>query len=154
MSAQPGLAGVRTGVRPLAIVLVWSLALNACASRPPALQSAPPPTGARQGTWTHSDEYVRYIKSLPAGTPVRVAMRDGERLNAIFLGTEGDQVVLKPRTRVPEPERRVPIDRVAAIEVDERPGGISTGKAVLIGVLSGAATFFGLLLILAAAAFD
>jgi hypothetical protein len=38
--------------------------------------------------------------------------------------------------------------------VDERSGGISTGKAMLIGVLSGAATFFGLLLILAAAAFD
>jgi hypothetical protein len=145
---------VRTGIRPLAVVLVWSLALNACAFRAPALQAVPPPNGARQGSWTHSDEYVRYIKSLPPGTPVRVAMRDGERLSAIFLGAEGDQIVLKPRTRIPEPERRVPIDRIAAIEVDERSGGISTGRAVLIGVLSGAATFFGLLLILAAAAFD
>lgn len=154
MPAQPGVAGVSAGVRPLAVVLIWSLALNACASRTPALQSVPPPSDARQGSWAHSDEYVRYVKSLPAGTPVRVVMRDGERLSAIFLGAEGDQIVLKPRTRLPEPERRVPIDRVAAIEVDERPGGISTGKAVLIGVLSGAATFFGLLLILAAAAFD
>jgi hypothetical protein len=55
--------------------------------------------------------------------------------------------MLKPRTRIPEPLRRVPLGDITSIEVETASGGIGAGKAAAIGVASGAAAFLTLLLV-------
>ena len=63
-----------------------------------------------------------------------------------------EALLIQPRTRVPVPVQPVPYDAMASIERDVP--GMSVGKAAAIGVGAGAATFFGIFLILLAAFAD
>lgn len=97
------------------------------------------------------DVSATYASQLPVGRRVDVALKDGSRFEATFMGVEGDAVRLQKRTRIPESPLLVPLDRLAALSLHE--GGMGGGtKAALIGIGVGAATFFGLLLIAIAGA--
>ena len=87
----------------------------------------------------------RYVERLPVGTDVKVRLKQGERFRATLIGVEADEVILKPRTRVPEPQRRV---RVADVEmIEPQTGGINVAKAIAIGIGAGGASFLGLMLL-------
>jgi hypothetical protein len=130
--------------RLLAAVLSIALALPGCAaSRAPMAVQPAGPAGASAARPV-DPAFARYVRALPAGARVKVVEREGPRYAAILLGVEGDAIVLQRATRVPEPTRRVPMAAVASVARDER-GGVSAGKAVVIGIAAGAATFFGLL---------
>ena len=131
----------------LILWIVLAAATTACAGRVPALHTMPQP-GSLQPTEapaTGSVDWERYARALPAGMRVRVVLLDGTRFTATLLGVEGHDLVLQRTTRVPEQPRHVPAGDVAALARDE--GGVSAGKAVLIGLGVGAASFVTLLLV-------
>lgn len=95
----------------------------------------------------------QYASKLPIGGVVKVRLRDGERLKGILMAVDQDAAVVKPKTRIPEPERRLAFSNIEMLEL-EQPGGMSAAKAAGIGIATGIGTFFGMLLILFAAIDD
>jgi hypothetical protein len=82
---------------------------------------------------------------LPAGSRVRLQLTDGVRLTGIVMAADDAAIVVKPKTRIPEPERRIPYAAIEMLEQDT--GGLSVGKAVAIGVGAGAAAFLAIVFI-------
>jgi hypothetical protein len=130
----------------LILSILVAASVPACAGRSPALHPSPGfderqlPASAGGGA-----EWERYSRALPTGIRVRVVLLDGTRFTATLLGVEGRDIVLQRATRIPERPRRIPADEVAALARDE--GGISAGKAALIGLGVGAGSFLALLLV-------
>jgi hypothetical protein len=94
------------------------------------------------------DYWRQYTQRLPIGSAVRVRTIDGQTLTAVLTVVDDVGIVVQPKTRVPEEPRRIPFTDLAQVELKS---GSSVGKAVAIGAATGAATFLGILLILAAA---
>lgn len=87
----------------------------------------------------------RYAAALPIGATVRVRVVTGERLRAVLMQVDGNAIVIRPKTRIPEPTRQVPFEQLDTLEL-EGAGG-ARGTAVLIGVGSAVATFVSLWLV-------
>jgi hypothetical protein len=100
-----------------------------------------------------SESYVKYIKSLPIGSRVQLALRDGERVDAVLVAVDDSGVLLKPRTRIPEPERHIPMTQIATIEL-YTARGMGVGKAILIGVAAGGAAILTILFVAIATGWD
>lgn len=90
-----------------------------------------------------------FAEKVEVGARIKVRLQDGRRVNATLVQATPDALLIQPRTRVPVPVQPVPYEAIASIERDA-PGSMSAGKAALIGVATGAATFFGIFLILIA----
>ncbi len=100
-----------------------------------------------------SREYwFAYASKLPIGSTVRVRTSDGKRQTAVLAVVDADGITLEPNTRVPEPPRRVPFDQLQQLELKQN--GSSVGKAIAIGAAVGAGTFFGIVLLVFATAWD
>jgi hypothetical protein len=125
--------------RSIAVVVTIMLLISSTAIR--AQQSSAVP---------RSPEYwLAYAAKLPIGSTVRVRTSDGKRLTAVLAIVDTESITLEPRTRIPEPPRRIPFDQLQQLEL--KPNGSSLGKSIAAGAAVGAGTFFGVLLILAAA---
>ena len=110
----------------------------------------PGSAGASMGSAGQDTELLRqYAGKLAIGSLVKVRLRDGEKLRGILMAVDRDQVIVKPKTRIPEPERRFPFADVEMIELEERDG-ISAAKAAGIGIASGVGSFLGLILVITA----
>jgi hypothetical protein len=92
-----------------------------------------------------ADDWRKYIEQLPSGTAIRIGLADGTRLKAILVGIEQGTVIVQPETRLPEPRRRIPLQAIVSLSIES--GGINVGKAIAIGVGTGAASFVALFLI-------
>jgi hypothetical protein len=84
-----------------------------------------------------------YVQRLPAGSKVSVERTDGTSLRGTLMKASGDLVVVQKNTRIPEPPVEVPIAQIARVTLSG--GGMSTGKAIAIGVASGAGTFLAVI---------
>ncbi len=138
--------------RLLSLLLILTLAIPGCAhSTGPRLSAVPgPPEShpmrASAGSTAQAGEvWRRYAESLPIGSLVRIVLTDGARVKGTLMVVEPDAMVVKPKTRLPEPARRVPFSSIESMEPER--GGIGAGKAVLIGVASGAASFMTMFVI-------
>ena len=120
------------------VALVLSLSVAHCAT------GAAVTTPARQRLVDDPVVVQRYVSSLPIGSTVKVRLTSGEKFNATLMLVEPTSVVLKPKTRLVEPARTVPIKEIVSIDVVNN-SGIGAGKAILIGAAAGAAAFFGIL---------
>ena len=102
------------------------------------------------GTQTNrsNDYWLKYTEKLPIGSTVRVRTADGHRTTAVLAIVDETGITIEPKTRVPESPRHIRFDQLTQVELKENRD--SAGKAAAIGVAVGAATFFGILLILAA----
>lgn len=132
--------------RAIAFVVSIVLVLPGCASAKESVPLQAGPATVAPQTQSADPAFDRYVRALPVGARVKVVERGGRRYTAALLGVEADLVVLQRATRVPEPPRRVPLDAIASIVRHEANGGVSAGKAVLIGAGVGAAAFLGFLL--------
>jgi hypothetical protein len=131
----------------LAVVLCASLLAPGCAVRSSSLD----PRVAVDGTPRQGGEIPRsYAEQLPVGREVEVRLKSGERFKGTFMGVEGDGVRVQPSTRIPVPPRVVPLGDLVQLRLSTGNGG-SVAKAIIVGVASGAAVFFGLLLVAIAA---
>jgi hypothetical protein len=118
----------------LMLALLLALASHPVAAQPPA----------------QPDVWRTFAGRLEVGSRIKVRMRDGERVTATLVQAAPEALLLQPRTRTPVPVQRVSYEEIVSIERDDQRG-IGAGKAVAIGVASGVATFFGIMLIMLSA---
>ncbi|HSK10648.1 MAG TPA: hypothetical protein VK911_13800 [Vicinamibacterales bacterium] len=133
--------------RILSLCLVVVMAASGCATRAASHAAG----GAGRWDRANGDGQIpaSYLEQLPVGRHVEIRLQEGPRFKATFMGVEGDNVRLQPSGRIPVPPQLIPISNLAMVRLVE--GGTSPGKALLIGVVTGAATFLGLLFISIAA---
>ena len=134
--------------KPLAVLLSALLCAPACASAGgPRYQVAQPAQSAAPDTAL----IASYVKALPIGSRVRVTLTSGDRLRGTLMKVTDDEVVLQEHARVPESPRPLAMQTIRSVEPD-RPG--SAGRAIAIGAAVGVGAFLGLLVLIAAFAYD
>lgn len=135
--------------RTCASLLVLTMIPAACA---PRYRSVAVPTGRLESrtAQTHpvsaSDAWQRLARQLPPAAIVRLLLVDGTRLRGVVVSADVDALVVKPKTRLPEPPRRIAYSAIESMEVDTGRG-IGVGKAIAIGAGSGAAAFLTMLFV-------
>ena len=98
--------------------------------------------------------WQRLAAVVEPGSLVSVRLHDGRRFNAVLIEAHADDMLIEPKTRMPVPVQTLAFADIAAMERVTRKGGIGPGKAIAIGVASGAGAFFGILLFALAAFSD
>jgi len=94
-----------------------------------------------------ADYWMQYTGRLPIGATVTVRTVDGRRMTAVLAIVDDTGITVHEKTRVPVPPRHIPFADLSQVELKQNQ---NVAKAVAIGVATGAATFFGILLIVAA----
>jgi hypothetical protein len=84
-----------------------------------------------------------YAEHLPIGSTLNIRTTTGERLTAVLFIVDETALTVKPKTRFPEPARRVAFDRIEQLTL--RRDRISIAKYVGIGAAVGAGAFVWLL---------
>lgn len=87
-----------------------------------------------------------YVEKLPIGSTVKVKMKQGKGVKGTLMVVEPNAIVVKPKTRIARPERRLPYSDIEFVELQER-NGTNIAKSVVIGVATGAGAFLGLILL-------
>jgi hypothetical protein len=93
-----------------------------------------------------------YVKAIAPGARIAVTMTDGKRMKGTLMMVQEDAIVVRPRTRVPEPAQTLPLAQIATIETERESGGM--GRAIAIGAAVGAGAALGVFLALIAALSD
>jgi hypothetical protein len=133
--------------KSLALLLCVLLTAPACASAGGTRLQQNRPTA----TGTDPALLASYLKALPIGSRVRVTFTSGEQIRGTLMSVGDDAIVMQESTRLPEPPRRVALHEIRAVEPD-RPG--STARTVVIAVAAGTGAVLGVLLLIAALAYD
>jgi hypothetical protein len=138
--------------RPLALLLSALLCAPACASAGrPRYQVAQ--TASATQIANDTALIASYVKALPIGSRVRLTLTNGDRLRGTLMKVTDDQIVLQENARIPEAPRQLPMQMIRSVEPD-RPGGGSVARAIAIGAAVGAGAALGLLVLIAALAYD
>lgn len=87
-----------------------------------------------------------YVEKLPIGSTVKVKMKEGKGVKGTLMVIEPDAIVIKPKTRIARPERRLPLTEIEFVELQERNGS-NIAKSVVVGLATGAGAFLGLMLL-------
>jgi hypothetical protein len=123
----------------VSMVTAGCTAVRAQGSR---VSSQPPVTSGAD-----ADLMAHYVRQLPLGSRVRVALADGTVIHGTLMKADADPIVVQRRTRIPERPLEIAIKNVRALE-PEKNG--SAGRAIAIGAAAGAGAALGVLMILAA----
>lgn len=86
--------------------------------------------------------------AIPVGARVKAQTTDGDRINGTLMSTTDEGIVMKRRTRVPEPAITIRYDELARLELD-RQDGMHPAKAIGIALAAGAGAVLTLLVIFA-----
>jgi hypothetical protein len=87
-----------------------------------------------------------YVEKLPVGSIVKVKMKEGKDVKGTLMVIEPGAIVVKPKTRIARPERRLPYSDIEFVELQTRNGG-NIAKSIAIGMATGAGAFLGLILL-------
>ena len=80
---------------------------------------------------------------IPIGATVKLRTNDGHRMRAVLMGVDASGILVKPATRLPEPSRRMPFDRLEAL--DRFEDRVSFPKHIAIGAAIAGSLFLMLL---------
>jgi hypothetical protein len=131
--------------RTLAVMLVVALMVPGCAAAR-ATTSSPPVVSP-----TADPVIGTFVRSLPAGSKVRVEVAHGRTLRGTLLQATDAALTVQRNTRIPEPPVTVPMRDVQRVTIDA-PASSSRGMA--LGAAVGAGTAVGLLWLIAAIVFN
>lgn len=137
----------------LAVVLCVTMVAPGCASTTYRLSAPSTMAGQSRDGQQVADASViaAFVKQLPAASRVRIRLTERRTIRGTFMGVTDGQMVVQPRTRIMEPAIEVPISQVTGIEV-EQPNNV--GRAIAVGVATGAATALGVFLLILGIAID
>ncbi len=110
----------------VSLILLFGLPVRAAAQTPPEV-------------WRD------FAGRLAPGATVILRLNGGQRVKATLMQVTPGALVVLPKTRVPVPPQRIGYDAIRSLEPDER--GLSTGKAVGLGVAAGVGAFLAMLMI-------
>jgi hypothetical protein len=134
--------------RGIAAILCLSLVCSGCASAAGGRLASTPAPPASSSQRADSALVASYVQQLPIGSRVRVGLTDGTRIKGTLMKAGDRELVVQPRTRLPEPPIQIAMDRVLGVELDTN--GTNVGKAIGIGFAAGAGGVLAVFLILAA----
>jgi len=81
---------------------------------------------------------------IPIGATIKLRTNDGHRMRAVLMAVDESGILVKPATRVPEPSRHLPFDRLEALErLEDR---VSFPKYIAVGAAIAGSLFLMLLL--------
>lgn len=112
-----------------------------------ALLALPLPLRASQNEGRPAPEVGAFVRGLAPGTHVKLVLTSGARLSGLLIAVDRDVVAVRPKTRIPEPLRRVPIDQIADADL---PRARATGKTIAAAAAVGAGAALGFLSLLVA----
>ena len=130
-----------------AVALVLTVALTGCAPRAMLAPGAFTLTSRQQHVVDDPALIRRFVERLPIGSLLKIVETNGEKSTVMLMAVDPQAIVVKPKTRIPEPIRTIPFDRLAHVEPG---GGHSFAKGFWIGTAVGAGSFFLFLLYLVA----
>jgi hypothetical protein len=87
--------------------------------------------------------------AIPLGSRVKAQTSGGKRINGTLMSITDDAVIIKKRTRLPEPAVTVAFSDLAQLEVQTNEG-MSPGKIIGIGLAAGAGAILTLFAFFAA----
>ena len=92
------------------------------------------------------DVWRNVAQKLSIGSIVKIRTVSREQVTGILFAVDDQGLIVKPRTRVPEPARRVAYDQIDDLRLEGHRTGF--GKAAGIGAAIGASVFAVMILIL------
>jgi hypothetical protein len=130
-SHRPGVPGTRPKVAAAATTVLVLILMTALGSGPVFAQTplAPPP--ATMG---------EFVRGLQPGTNIKLKLTSGATVKGMLVAADDEAVTVRPKTRIPEPWRRVMLSEIADAEL---PRGSMVGKTVAIGAAVGAGAAIG-----------
>lgn len=102
-------------------------------------------SGAAPALAQESTAWREVAAAVPLGTKVKVQTTEGRRISGTLMRVADEGVLVKRDARRPEPAETIPYDRIARLERDTG-GGVNIGKAIAVGIASGAGVVLGLIL--------
>jgi hypothetical protein len=99
-----------------------------------------------------ADVWRTFAQKLDVGSDIRVHLANGQRFRATLIDAREDRLVVQPKTRVPVSVQSIDYDAILSIE--RAKNGTGAAKAAAIGVGTGVASFFAIMLIMLAAYSD
>jgi len=82
------------------------------------------------------DVWRQVAGKVPIGSVVKVRTVSRESLKGVLFAVDDTGIIVKPKTRVPEPARRVTFDQIDDLRITNSRGDL--GKAAGIGAALGA----------------
>ena len=126
----------------IALIVIAAIVTSGCAASRAAVTTQP------LGGSAHADPAIAaFVRSLPAGSRVRVETSGGHSLRGTLLQVTDAEVAIARHTRIPEPPVHVPLNQVARVTVDTPSGG--GARAMAIGAAVGAGAAVGLVWLIA-----
>ena len=87
--------------------------------------------------------------AIPLGSRVKAQTSEGKRVNGTIMSVTSDAVIIKKKTRLPEPAITIPFAELARLELQGNEG-MSIGKVLGIGLAAGAGAILTLFAFVAA----
>lgn len=132
--------------RSIATILIITLTSALTTARLAAQDSISDATAAAANQAATVDLLRAYVERLPIGSIVKVKLKQGKGVKGTLMVIEPDAIVVKPKTRIARPERRLPLTEIEFVELQER-NGANIAKSVGLGLATGAGAFLGLMLL-------
>jgi len=92
-----------------------------------------------------ANDWRQVAAAVPLGSKIKVQTVDGRRISGTLMRVDSTELLVKRDTRYPEPAIAVAFADVARVE-RHKEGGFNVGKAIAIGVASGAGAMLTLIL--------
>jgi small nuclear ribonucleoprotein (snRNP)-like protein len=88
----------------------------------------------------------RVAEAIPLGNKVRVQLADGKRISGTLMRVDTSNIMVRRNTRRPEQPMTIRLDDISQLERDHG-GGTNVGKAIGIGLATGAGVILSLFII-------
>ena len=132
--------------RTLALLLSIALAAPGCATTGTTGAVVAPSSGV---TVANHAVLAEYVQRIPLGSPVLVQFTNGKELRGTLMKATEQNVIVQPKTRVPEPALEIPLGEVMGVAVESKKGSLA--RSIGIGAAVGVGAAVGFLLFLVAA---
>jgi hypothetical protein len=132
--------------RTIATMLCFSVLCSGCATAGGGRMTTAPAAGLQLAD---PALVASYVKQLPIGSRVRVGLTGGARIKGTLMTANDREIVVQPRTRIPEPPLQIAMDRIVAVELETNSNS-NLGRTIGVGVAAGVGGTLAVFLVLAA----